>query len=489
MNSSNHIQKSSLAISTKKKQHFQEDTAHVPRQPLMLRARSTLVVNKNTTKIVQLRHQASNSAIVMIQRKSFLSVLPRTTVQIFHHHQLPSNSGRICAPMQRPSPPSTKVCRTHSSTCTATRKKNSTSSAAALASSSTPVANNAHASAPSASIINSRPAPTSAVSLTAQTCRVIFTNIALNAQSQDADLQLLSKAIAPMLAQSTWSTRAHLLKHLYNFLATPASRPDLPLDARVALFILKERAHCAASTRLRYAKDFRAMAHAIGMLEHPTLDMFIRATAARAAEAPIKQAQLATKEQIAYMMVRCDTEANPALAASIYLCFKTCSRWGDIANLNKDNFIVNHPSLQENELLVMWGTRVKTSRLKPFRATGYTIVREITAPATMAALKRRISSLRGRDQKLCPKSTDQMLKWLRKDKLTSSLTCHSFKRTALDQLTTAVLENRLAPSLLPLMAKHQDRNLQHFPESTIRYLANKVAFAKILKTQDATELL
>jgi hypothetical protein len=261
------------------------------------------------------------------------------------------------------------------------------------------------------------------------------------------------------------------------------------LDARVALFIARERKACQPSTMARYAKEFRAMAHAIGMSEHPTLDMFIRGVNAQAASAPIKQAQLITQEQLASMTARALTEGNQALASSIYLCFKTCSRWGDIANLTKDNFIINHHNLQPNEILVLWGTRLKTSRFRPFKATGLTIVREENHPQSMLDLKELIRKLRTKEQTLCPKSTDQMLKWLKKDKQTSNLSCHSIKRTALDVLTNAVLEGRLAPTLLPLMAKHQDQSLQHFPESTIRYIANKVALAKIFRTQDATKLL
>lgn len=305
----------------------------------------------------------------------------------------------------------------------------------------------------------------------------------------DADLSIIASALTPMLADSTWYHRANLLNHLYQFLTTPRSRPELPLEIRICLFVLKERAHCQASTKLGYAKNFRAMANAIGMTEHPTLNMLIKALSSLAASAPIRQAQLATVEQLAAMSCRALLdEKNPALAHSIYLCTKTCSRWGDLVNLTKENFIINHPDLEENEILVLWGTKIKTSRFRPFKATGFTVVREEKCPVQMANMKEYIRKMK-KDQKFCPKSTDQMLKWLKKKKDTANLSCHSFKRTGLDILAAAVVRGELQPTLLPLMAKHQDKNLQYIPESTIRYIANKVALAKILKTQEATRLL
>ena len=383
---------------------------------------------------------------------------------------------------------------TSGKTSTKSRDSKSKQLAAKPRSSSAPVQRAANTT--NSSTFNT-PINNSSTSLAIQTSRNLFLHMtsrptptpASSVVDKDPDLTLLAKFIRPMLASSTWYRRSLLLQHFQAFLTTSSSRPDLPLDARVALFIARERQSCLPSTMARYAKEFRAMAHAIGMAEHPTLDMFIRGVAAQAASAPIKQAQLITTEQLILMTTRALLENNQALASSIYLCYKTCSRWGDIANLTKENFIINHQNLQDNEILVLWGTRLKTSRFRPFKATGLTIVREENHPQSLLDLKQLIRRLKSKEQRLCPKTTDQMLKWLKKDSRTSNLSCHSIKRTALDVLTTAVLEGRLAPTLLPLMAKHQDQNLQHFPESTIRYISNKVALAKIFNTQEATKLL
>lgn len=466
---------------------------HYHQLPLSLIVRKTIILNHhhrhqleiiNNNKISNLSfryHPRNPSSPSTTNTKSTLKFTPRTSSADLIRKQIPSPRN---IQTSTSSPTSNKIPKKKSRKLVVPNNSSSSpESSREIARSSSRInsSNNKNI------IINN--SNDSNTNFTVQTSRNLFLHTAQMTTITDPDLKLLSAAIAPMLAQSTWASRARLLNHLYSFLLLPTSRPDLPMDARVALYIVKEKTNLAYSSRVKYAKEFRAMAHALGMTEHPTLDMYIRATSALAASAPIKQAQLIKEDELGAMVLRAwQEENNPALAVSIYLCFKTCSRWGDVANLTKENFIINHDNLNNNEILVIWGTKVKTHRLRPFKATGLTVVVEETAPDMMEELKRQIRKLK-KDQKLCPKSTDQMLKWLKKKQATSRLSCHSFKRSALDKLTTAVLEEKLAPTLLPLMAKHQDKNLQHFPESTIRYLANKVALAKILKTQEATRLL
>ena len=65
---------------------------------------------------------------------------------------------------------------------------------------------------------------------------------------------------------------------------------------------------------------------------------------------------------------------------------------------------------------------------------------------------------------------------------------HSIKRGAVDILIEAAAEGKVDPRLIPLLSKHKD-DLMNFPSSTLRYTSNKVALAKMLKTQLATILL
>lgn len=304
---------------------------------------------------------------------------------------------------------------------------------------------------------------------------------------QDPDLRLLARAITPMLAKATWTVRASIYKQFQKFLNSSDSRPDLPLDMRASLFILKEKNKLKNSSKLQYAKMLKGMARFVGLSETPTLDMCIRSLRVATAKDTIKQAELITPEQQEHLLNRA-FHKSPRLWLSIYMVIKTCSRWGDIATLTKDNFVIHHTHLEPNEILIQWGTGTKTSRTNPFRATGFVVLREDNHRDQIVQLKAEIRKLK-KDELFCPKSTQKMTKWLQKDKVTAKLTCHSFKRTSLNKLMEFAMAGQLAPTIVPLMAKHQDKNLQHFPESTIRYIANKVALAKMFKTQEATRLL
>ncbi len=486
-----------------------ESTVKVSRQLVFTRTKSENVnKNKNKNPIIFLNnnknhhhHQQNLVNVIHHQhlRNSIIFNKKLIIISNQHHRHLqhqrstsntaliPSSTTTIgkAVSIRPPSSSNPKRKSASAKTSTATAKKKSKPPAESRNSSSNRESSIA-VTTPSSHTTNNNNNSSTA---TLQISRSLFLHCALGTVVTDADLSVIASALTPMLAQSTWYHRANLLNHLYQFLTLPRSRPELPLEIRICLFILKERAHCQASTKLGYAKNFRAMANAIGMQEHPTLNMLIKALSSLAASAPIRQAQLATEFQLASMSCRALLEDNnAALAHSIYLCTKTCSRWGDLVNLTKENFIINHQDLEPNEILVLWGTKVKTSRFRPFKATGFTIVREEKCPQQMTNMKEYIRKLK-KDQKFCPKNTDQMLRWMKKKKETSNLTCHSFKRTGLDILAAAVVRGELQPTLLPLMAKHQDKNLQYIPESTIRYIANKVALAKILKTQEATRLL
>src|SRR3989338_3309825 len=494
-----------LVCNAARSQHLSlENTVVVSRQLVFKKSENLNKINNKKNPIIFLNNNKNKmqTLVNVIHHNHLRNVIIfnkkiNNHLQPQHHQQstfsttlIPSNTTKIgkAASIQPPRPSSRKQKSASSKTSTATAKKKSQHSVEQRNSSLNQESSIA-ATTPSSHTPNNNNNNTDNSTATLQISRSLFLHCALGTVVTDADLSIIASALTPMLADSTWYHRANLLNHLYEFLTLPRSRPELPLEIRICLFVLKERSHCQASTKLGYAKNFRAMAHAIGMLEHPTLNMLIKALSSLAASAPIRQAQLATEMQLASMSCRALLEdKNPALAHSIYLCTKTCSRWGDLVNLTKENFIINHQDLEENEILVLWGTKVKTSRFRPFKATGFTVVRMEKCPQQMVNMKEYIRNLK-KNQKFCPKNTDQMLRWLKKKKETSNLTCHSFKRTGLDILAAAVVRGELQPTLLPLMAKHQDKNLQYIPESTIRYIANKVALAKILKTQEATKLI
>lgn len=317
---------------------------------------------------------------------------------------------------------------------------------------------------------------------------MLLSHIATKHKLTDPDLITLAAAIEPALSSATWRSRRCIQNQVEKYLQLPESRPDLPMDARVVSWLLKAKGKLKPSSLIQYGSTLRAVANDLGMSNHPTLDMFIKASRVMAADGPIKQAPAITATQLDLLTTRALEQRNHRLALSMYLATKTCSRWGDLTKLDAKSFTIAHNHLDANEILVLWGNKTKTSRARPFRATGFTIVREEVHLETMRLLKEEIQKLK-KEEKFCPKSSQQMGRWMKKFPETAALTCHSFKRTALDRLMEKAMEGELDLNLIPLMAKHQDKNLQHFPESTIRYISNKVALAKAFKTQEATRLL
>ena len=307
----------------------------------------------------------------------------------------------------------------------------------------------------------------------------------------DMDLRLIAKQIMPMWATRTWQDKSSILRQVLEWLKTPQSRPDLPLDTRVTLFIIKAKKHTKPSTQSHYASVIRSLASALGMeLSTPVLNNYMKAMSAVSASSPIKHAQHFSNSQLEFMMSKA-LETSVPLALSIYLACKTASRWADIDSLTKEKIIFNHHQnrqLQPNEVVILWGTGLKTSRFKPFKATGYTVVQEVEHPQMMEMLKNHLKKMKS-GAKLCPKTTQQMYKWLKKFPQTQNLSCHSFKVTQLSKLAELAVEGLLDPRLIPLVGKHQDHQLHHFPDSTIRYITKKVALAKMLGTQNATKLL
>ena len=323
-----------------------------------------------------------------------------------------------------------------------------------------------------------------------QVARLLILNSLQRQKILDMDLRLIAKNLVPMWATTTWKDKSSILRQLLEWLQTPQSRPDLPMDARATLFIIKKKAHTVPSTKLRYTSTLRSLAEALGMDSTPVLNKFQKALSALSASSPIKHATPFTPEQLEFLISK-SMESSVSLALSIYLACKTASRWADIESLTKEKIIFNHHQnhqLQENEVVILWGAGLKTSRFKPFKATGYTVVREVNHPQMMITLKAHLKSMK-MGAKLCPKSTQQMYKWLKKFPETANLSCHSFKVTQLSRMAELAVEGKLDPRLIPLVGKHQDRQLNHFPDSTIRYITKKVALAKMLGTQNATMLL
>jgi hypothetical protein len=69
----------------------------------------------------------------------------------------------------------------------------------------------------------------------------------------------------------------------------------------------------------------------------------------------------------------------------------------------------------------------------------------------------------------------------------TGLSAHSLKHGAIDELARMSAAGKIDPSLVARLAKHKQQS--DLVESTVRYVTDKVALARMLGTQAATALL
>ncbi len=256
-----------------------------------------------------------------------------------------------------------------------------------------------------------------------------------------------------------------------------------PLGWQICNFVLQTQA--SASSKHGYAKTLRAIAKRLGHQSLPVLDLLIAGLAVSANRAPIQQAHPASPAHVNLLVARAWThDPTGRLAMSIYLAWKTASRWADLLSLTKNNFVQYDP--HRRQLIVEWGD-LKTNRRERFRSSMLTVVQEDNNPSTLATFDRVIRSLRP-GQPLCPMSTDQFRLFLHGSRATQQLGAHSIKRGAANRLMSFAASRRLDPRLVPLLLKHRDA-LHEFPASTLRYIDQKADLARALRTQEATRLL
>ena len=253
----------------------------------------------------------------------------------------------------------------------------------------------------------------------------------------------------------------------------------------MAHFLADTAPQVKASTALSYASSLRAIARRLGTPHTPVLDLLTAGLSVTSTAEPLRQAVPATPRQMRFLAEQAwDTDRTGRLAMALWTAWKTASRWDDVLGLRKTNFI--EFDMTRNQVVIEWGT-TKTNRRQRFRASAFTGLQEDNQPATLQQLQRVVQRLRA-DTPLAPLTTAQLRRWMQQFPRTQQLTAHSIKRGALNVLAEQAAQGHFNPRLLALVAKHVDA-LHDFPSSTLRYVQDKAALARMLGTQDATRFL
>jgi hypothetical protein len=168
------------------------------------------------------------------------------------------------------------------------------------------------------------------------------------------------------------------------------------------------------------------------------------------------------------------------MQAAIFLAWKCAARVDEICRLMGKSFL----QLKENEIVVEWLDRTKSTSATPFTTRAWTVVHHQAPMSEILDILRRLHP----EELLLDLSTDQVVDWIRRDAELALLSAHSLKRGAMGVLTMMVVDRQLDIELLARVAKHKTDHEVLSP-STLRYPPDRVAVAKMLRTQEATVLL
>ncbi len=284
-------------------------------------------------------------------------------------------------------------------------------------------------------------------------------------------LESLHDTLRDTWAQSTLTQRQHLWHRYRAWCTRERQAPSSPESA--VLFILATRQ--SPQTMLTYGKIMSAI---FGRMGWPRLDIsnLLASLRLQGAEVPIHQA-VPIPRQTLETWAR--SQPNMTVRICCFLAWKTASRWDDVSGLQRHNFILCTPT----EIIIDWSTVPKGRRRNPYKPSKYTVVvgrltNEIAA---------HVWTMNARET-LCPKTTSAIDTAWKSDPMMAQFTCHSIKRGALTHLIELGSTcPEIDPTRISLLAKHE--HIYDLAAGTIRYSANPIATARLLRTQDVTRLL
>lgn len=301
-------------------------------------------------------------------------------------------------------------------------------------------------------------------------------------------LRPAASTIAKIWAKSTWESRARLYQRMQEF-SVNNNISNLPFGAQATAFI-SNLPNLLPSSKLTYASSLRGIANKMA-IETPLLSLYqegLRFEGASDGTHTLHQATPASRSQVIALldwMVR--TAKSPRVAVGIYLCWKAASRFDDVKNLRKSSLIFYDKDIPS--LILEWGA-TKANRAKKFLIQNYVEVAEMEFKQMLTTTILEFSKLQEDESIFGNLNSTQFVRLIQKCPGCQDLTAHSFKRGAAEHLFKAALNPATAFDVrrIPPLLKHKDE-LQDFPQSTLRYISNKVLLARAFKTADLTKLL
>lgn len=314
------------------------------------------------------------------------------------------------------------------------------------------------------------------------------------------------QTVAKMWADSGWTSKNNIWKRFHSFCSNNGLNPMEGMDYNAMLFVESTAETTCPATRARYVSDLSAIAKQMGT-ELKVASMYRRGLSKMGANIPENQARPISLEELRRLCLKfhdgdtklamSDMLLEDALLTLVFLMWKTCSRFDEVANLMGDQVV----SADSRRIIINWRDNTKTTKSDPFRMDSQIIVRDATEipERVVECLNHLARCARTRNAdgqitatRLFSRNSDWFRKWLTKvlpaGPGEKQLTAHSFKRAGLTRVAEAVADGLLPAHVLGTMAKHKSSH-PTFEGVTLRYLDNVELKARLVGTERATIVL
>lgn len=269
-------------------------------------------------------------------------------------------------------------------------------------------------------------------------------------------------AMLKCYATSTWNTRCGIYTR-FNKWATGA--PLTPLKA-VSFLV---QVPVSIQAKLSYVKALKALCLVQGQDPTP-LSLYSKSLVAQGALVPIHQAAPLTHAMTERLL---SFVKDKGTRIAIKTARKTCSRWSEAAGITRDMC----PTISEQRVVIAWGQRHKTGRLKPVSRHMYTVI-EGSWTRDIASHLRTLKD----GQPLSRWSTQKLTRVMKK-LFGHDYSSHSIKSGGISYLLTLVTQGIITLEQVARLAKHEN------VESTLGYGREPEVVALALGTQRVTSLL
>ena len=251
-------------------------------------------------------------------------------------------------------------------------------------------------------------------------------------------------------------------------------------DTTASLFVMY--AAPSIQTAHQYVKTFHAMFRQMN-LDASFLTMTGKGLRQDGALTPMSGAKPISPDQLRHLLTqlassrKIPTRGSKASSNPLEVAVRFCYKRGEVCE-----FPAERPTLRTDAMIIVdWFDPTKASHQNPFRESRFTV---ITGRWT-----KYLNQHLPKQGFITTTTTPQMEYQLKKYPPGAGITCHSFKKAALDTLLTYVEAGKLQAKFLVRLAKHKAPQQEDLPETTQRYLGNLPDLAKFLGTQHATQFL